>query len=552
MKQQFNFDVLFVGAGPANLSAAIHLTNLIKKHNLDISSGKKAGTIISYDNKIAILDKGAYFGSHAISGAILDPIALNEFIPDHLKQGLPIEGIIEQEEIHFLTKTKKLKIPFIPSFLENRGHYIISLTKVVQWLTKTAEANDVVLLKEVAAVEILKDSNQISGVKTDDRIKDKKTGEFRYPGSTLQSKVTVLGEGSAGYLTRKTIKELNLDQNCDPAIYELGVKEIYEIKEGAFPKGKCAHFMGYPLTNKKSGGAFLYGMDKNKVAIGLIAHLGSPDPLLDVHAELQRFKQHPHIKKILEGGKTISYGAKTLPCGGYYSIPKLTYPGLMLVGDGANFVDSKKLKGIHTAMKSGITAAEVLFEAFLKNDFSQIHEYETRLRDTWIFKDLWKSRNFTPTIEMGVPFPGGALLGAQLLMNGANPTGKFNIVPDYLKTKPVKEFYKRRKLPPALHPDDKLIMDKLTDVYLSRATHDEHQDSHITLKDSSKCQECKKTFDEPCTKFCPAKVYENVENQLLINFSNCLHCKTCDLKCPMDNINWRLPEAGGGPQYTCQ
>ncbi len=552
MKQQFDFDILFVGGGPANLCAAIHLTQLIKEHNAAITEGKKAGPKINYENRIAILDKGISFGSHAISGAILDPIALNEFMPDHLKQGFPIEGVIEKEEIHFLTKTKKLKLPFIPSFLENRGHYIISLSKVVQWLAKTADANDVVLLKEVAAVEVLKEEGKVIGVKTDDRLKDKETGAFRYPGPKLLSKVTVLGEGSAGYLTRKTIQELNLDKNCDPAIYELGVKEVYEVKTGAFPQGQCAHFMGYPLTDKKSGGAFLYAMDKNKVAIGLIAHLGSQDPMLDVHAELQRLKLHPYIKKILEGGKAISYGAKTLPCGGYYSVPKLTFPGLMLVGDGANFVDSKKLKGIHTAMKSGITAAQVLFEALLKNDFSQIDDYEKRLRKSWIFEDLWKARNFTPTIEMGVPFPGGPLLGAQLLLGGANPTGKFKILPDYQKTKPFKDFYRRRKQPHPLHPDDKLVIDKLTDVYLSRAVHDEHQDSHITIKDPSQCLECRQKFHEPCTKFCPAKVYENVENQLLINFSNCLHCKTCDLKCPMDNINWSLPEAGGGPQYTCQ
>jgi electron-transferring-flavoprotein dehydrogenase len=502
---------------------------LLKKNNL------------SYENKIAIIEKGMEFGSHAISGGILDPLVLKQLFPNFQDLNFPIEAVIQQQSLYYLTETLAFKLPIIPSTLNSKDQFIISLSKVVEWMAKQAEQNDIVLLKQVVGTEILSDGDKVIGVQTDALTKYQ-----------LHAKVTVLGEGSAGVLTKDAITKFQLAQNSDPAIFELGVKEIYELKDGSFEAGRVINCMGFPLTDGRTGGAFLYGMDKNKLAIGLISHLGSSDPHLDVHADLQRLKTHPFIRKILDGATLMSYGAKTLPCGGYYTIPQIAHDGLLILGDGANLVDSQKLKGLHTAMQSGIFAAEVLLEGFMQKDFSMkiLKKYPERLEQSWVYRDLKKSRNFTPALEKGIPFPGGPLLAFQMVFNGLNPTGKLTTTPDFSKTKEVDKFYACRKKRAAPVVDDKIVVDKLSDVFLSKAVHDEHQPSHITIKDSEKCRECMRLFEAPCTKFCPAQVYELNEQEIIINFSNCVHCKSCDSKCPMENIVWRLPLAGGGPQYS--
>ncbi len=552
-REVIEFDVIFVGGGPANISSAIHLTNLIRKYNEDIESGKLKGTQIDIEDKIAVLEKGAYFGAHNISGAVLIPDLLSELLPDHRELGCPIDAEVTKESMYFLTKQGKIKVPFTPPFLNNHGNYLLSLSKFIGWLSKIAEKNKVMMLEGTAAVEMLFDGSRIIGVQTDDK-RLQEDGEYETPGYILKSKVVVLGEGSNGTLRNKIVDKLHLDNNRAPSIYELGVKEIYEVKNNALEKGECIHTVGYPFGKGLSGGGFIYCISETQVVIGLIAHLSSEDPQFDPHRELQTYKQHPFIIDIIKDGKPTHYGARTLPCGGYFSIPKLTSDGLMITGDSANLVDSRKLKGLHTAIKSGMLAAEVLFEAFKINDFSanQLSKYEEKLKDSWIYSDLRQSRNFTPVVAMGVPFPGGPLLGFQMLTSGATPIGDLKTKPDYSTTKDMTHYYGER-LPKSLpKADDRMIVSKLTDVYLSGTAHDERQKSHIRLKDEAVCKKCISDYKAPCTLFCPASVYELEENRIRVNFSNCLHCKTCDLKCPFQNIVWNLPEGGGGPRYTLQ
>lgn len=552
-REVIEFDVVFVGGGPANLSSAIHLTNLIKKHNEDIENGTQKGEKIDIEDKIAVLEKGAYFGAHNISGAVLIPDVLSELLPDHKQLGCPIDAEVNRESIYFLTKKGNIKVPFTPSFMNNHGNYFISLSKFVGWLSKIAEKNNVMMLEGTAAVEILYEDSRVTGVRTDDK-RLLENGEYETPGYILNSKVIVLGEGSNGTLRKSLVEKLHLDEGRAPSIYELGVKEIYELKNNPLQKGECIHTFGYPFRKGLSGGCFIYCISETHVVIGLIAHLSSEDPQLDPHKELQKYKQHPFVYNIIKDGKPTHYGARTLPCGGYFSIPKLTSEGVMITGDSANLVDSRKLKGLHTAIKSGMLAAEVLFEAYKTNDFSaiQLAKYEEKLKNSWIYADLRKSRNFTPAVAMGVPLPGGLLIGFEMITGGATPIGNLKTKPDYSTTKDIKSFYGNKSPEPLPKADDRIIVSKLTDVYFSGTAHDERQKSHIYLIDNARCRRCIAEYGASCTIFCPAGVYEVEGDRIRVNFSNCLHCKTCDLKCPFENIVWNLPEGGGGPRYTLQ
>ncbi|MDQ7786164.1 MAG: electron-transfer flavoprotein:ubiquinone oxidoreductase [Thermodesulfovibrionales bacterium] len=552
-REIIEFDVIFVGGGPANLSSAIHLTNLVRKHNEEIENGKQQGRKIDIEDRIAVLEKGASFGAHNISGAVLIPDVLSELLPDHKQLSCPIDAEVDKESIYFLTTKGNIRIPFTPQVLNNHGNYLISLSRFVSWLAQIAEKNKVMLLEGTAAVEILYEGTKVTGVRTDDK-RLQENGEYETPGYILNSKVVVLGEGSNGTLRKSIVEKLHLDQGRAPSLYELGVKEIYELKRNPLKKGECIHTLGYPFRKGLSGGGFVYCISETQVVIGLIAHLSSKDPQFDPHKELQKYKQHPLIFNIIKDGKPTHYGARTLPCGGYFSIPKLTSDGVMITGDSANLVDSQKLKGLHTSIKSGMLAAEVLFEAFRTNDFSanQLAKYEEKLKNSWIYSDLRKGRNFTPAVAKGVSFPGGLLLGFQMVTGGVTPIGDLKTKPDYSTTQDMKHFYGKSSPEPLPRADDRIIISKLTDVYFSGTSHDEKQKSHIRLIDDAKCKKCIAEYNASCTAFCPAGVYELEADKIRVNFSNCLHCKTCDLKCPFENILWDLPEGGGGPKYTLQ
>ncbi|MDH4130076.1 MAG: electron transfer flavoprotein-ubiquinone oxidoreductase, partial [Spirochaetota bacterium] len=379
------------------------------------------------------------------------------------------------------------------------------------------------------------------------------------PGYNLFSKVTVLGEGPKGTLTKQIIGKYNLDNSKNVPTYELGCKEIWELPEGRVEKGKVVHSLGFPLNKSKPGGGFIYHLSNNRLALGMVTYLSSKDPFLDTHRELQNWKNHIYINSLLKGGKCIYYGAKAIPSGGYYSIPKLTANGVMILGDSANLLNSKRLKGIHLAMKSGVLAAEAIFDGLKKDDLSekQLSNYEYKFSDSWAKKELYKVRNFSQSMVKGFPFPAIFYVGFQTITYGNGILGRMKGESNHKSTQSIEQFYGKKVNPPEnVKSDSNLIIDKLSDVFLSNTTHNEKQVSHITINNPSICKEkCYSQFGSPCTNYCPANVYEVVKTEegginIKVNFANCVHCKAADMKCPFDNITWMPPVGGDGPKYT--
>ena len=555
-------DVLFVGGGIACLSGAFHLTNLIKKHNESVEQGGEGEKLDEI--MIAVLEKSAYVGSHSISGAVMDPVALKELIPDFLEKGAPLEGEVKKEAVCLMTKKGRIKAPITPPPLNNHGNYVVSLSKLSEWLGNLVEENGVDIFPGFAGTEILYDGNKIIGVRTGDKGIDSdgsKKGNFE-PGIDLHAKVTVFGEGSRGSLTKTLINKFGLDNGKNPQSYVVGVKEVWEIPEGRIQPGEVVHTMGYPHKSNTYGGGFIYGMKNNMVSLGLLTGLDYKDPYLDPHREFQKFKLHPLVAGLLKDGKLTQYGAKTAPVGGYFSIPKLVVEGGLIVGDSASLFVSQKIKGIHVAMKSGMLAAEAVFKALLKDDFSeaQLESYQTSLYESAVGKEIYKVRNFHQAFHRGLWIAlikgalqyilGGRILKARL---GADPdfTHQTRVVDLYGADFPTDEQKGNIKF------DGELTFDKETDVYYSGTTHEEKQPPHLKIPDLNICYgKCTEEFQNPCVRFCPANVYEmEIDEEtgkpnMKLNFSNCVHCKTCDVKDPYENINWVPPEGGGGPKYT--
>lgn len=552
-------DVLFAGGGVAGLSGALHLANLIKKHNEQGGEGKKLDEIM-----IAVLEKSAFIGSHSISGAVMDPVSLKELVPDFLEKGAPLEGEVTKEDVCLLTKKGKIKAPITPPPLDNHGFYVISLSKMTEWLGGLVEEAGIDIFPGFAGTEVLYDGNRVNGIRTGDKGIDSdgsKKSNFE-PGIDLQAKVTVFGEGSRGSLTKTLIKKFNLDEGKNPQNYVVGVKEVWELPEGRMNPGDVIHTMGYPLKNDTYGGGFIYGMKNNMVSLGLMTGLDYKDPCLDPHRAFQKFKLHPYVAEILKDGKMVQYGAKTAPVGGYFSIPKCALDGALIIGDSASLFISQKIKGIHVAMKSGMLAAETIFEALLKDDYSgaQLESYQTNLYNGIIGKELYKVRNFHQAFHKGL-WSGVIKGGLQYLLGGRILKNRLATTPDYTHLKEVSDVYGSNS------PTDEQLgiikfdgdrtFDKETDIYYSGTTHEEKQPPHLKIADLNVCYTtCKDTFQHPCVKFCPANVYEMEINEetgkqkMILNFSNCLHCKTCDVKCPYENITWVPPEGGGGPKFT--
>jgi electron-transferring-flavoprotein dehydrogenase len=559
-------DVLFVGGGIASLSGALHLTNLIKKYN----ETKKDGEGKNLDEvMIAVLEKGPFPGAHGISGAAIDPTPLKELVPDYLEKGAPIEGNVEKETVYFLTEKGQFKLPMdmAPKSLnplDNHGNCIVSVSRLNSWLTGLAEENGVNIFPEFPGVEVLYEGNRIIGVRTGDKgvsHDGSKKSNFE-PGIDLHAKVTVFGEGSRGSLTKTVFSRLGHGADKNPAGFEIGVKEVWELPEKRLEPGEIIHTMGYPLKSDTFGGGFIYGMKENKISIGQLVSLDYKDPFLDPHREFQKMKMHPLISALLKDGKMVQYGAKTVPVSGYYSVPRLVYDGAMIIGDSANLFNAIMIKGVNIAMRSGMIAAETIFDSLVSDDFSldRLEKYSDKLLKTKEFAGLYKSRNFHQAMENGL-YVGMVQAGLQYVLGGSIFKSHIESTPDHIHLKKVKELYGRDNLTDQekgdIKYDGKITYDKETDVYYSGATHEEDQPPHLHVIDYNICYtRCAEEYQNPCVRFCPAQVYEmeidegTGEKHLKLNFSNCVHCKTCDIKDPYENITWVAPEGGGGPKYS--
>ncbi len=556
--------VVFVGGGPAGLSGALHLTNLIAKHNAAVGKGDKPGKPISeetlgVDMVVAVIEKAANLGDHILSGAVIEPKALAELIPDFRQKGAPIEGEVKSEGVYFFTKNHAFKLPVVPPQMNNHGNLIVSLGKLVKWLGEQLSAAGVDALTSFAAQEVLYEGNRVIGVQLGDKgVNPDGTPKGIFEaGPNLLAKCTVFCEGTRGSCTKQLVKKLALDEGRNPQAYATGVKEVWELDKSPLPAGHVIHTMGYPMDSHTFGGSFIYAMSNNQLALGVITGLDYHDPLIDPHLQFCRFKQHPFVRKLLDGGKVVSYGAKTIPEGGYYSIPKIAMDGALLCGDSAGMVAMPKLKGVHYAIKSGILAAETLFEALTTNDFSlrQLAKYETAVTSSYIVKDMYPARNFRQLMKAGL-IGGTIQAGLMTVTGGLYPLDKIVLEEDHKDTKTLLEVYPQGAPATTFKYDNQgLTFDKLTDVYHSGARHEEKQPCHLKV-DTSHCLRCAEEYGNPCEKFCPANVYVVERDEttgkfqnLRIDFSNCVHCKTCDIKDPYGAINWVPPEGGGGPLY---
>jgi electron-transferring-flavoprotein dehydrogenase len=554
-REVLELDVVFVGAGPANLAGAYHLAKRLAEHNANAEE--------PLELEIGILEKGKEIGSHALSGAVVDPRAFQELFPDDWQEA-PFEGAVTDEKLWWMTEKRALSMP-IPPQLKNSGKYVASLGKLLKWMEPKLEELEVNIFPEFPATEVIVEEGRVIGVRTGDRGVDhegKPKANYE-PGMDIHAKAVVLGEGPRGTLTKQLEARLGLAEGKNPQLYAIGVKEVWELPEGRVTPGSVIHSMNWPLGFDTFGGGFIYGMEDNLLIVGLVIGLDYKNPLLDPHEEFQRFKTHPAMRKMLEGGKMVYYGAKAIPEGGWWSMPKCWGEGFLICGDSGGFLDSQRLKGIHLAMKSGMLAAETLFEALVANGgeipAEAFARYQEKVEASWIKKQMWPVRNFHQAFEKGLL--GGMAQAGLGMVTGGRGWGLFN----KLEAKAGHEHLQRLDQNPALKAhgearmtfDSALTFDKLADVYNSATAHEENQPVHLRVADTNLCVErCTREYGNPCQYFCPAAVYEMVDDEkaaagqrLQINASNCVHCKTCDIMDPYQIITWVPPEGGGGPNY---
>jgi len=535
MSEQMNFDVVIVGAGPAGLSAAIKLKQLANQQNKNLS--------------VCILEKGAEVGSHILSGCVFNPIALDELIPHWRELSPPIETKVTKDQFLFLTKNKALHLP-TPKTMHNHGNYIISLGKLCRWLAEYAMAQGVEIFPGFAATKLLiNPQNQVYGVATNSVGIDKNGNQTeRYqPGIELHAKQVLLSEGCRGSLSKFAINHFQLNETAQAQTYALGVKEIWQIAPEFHQQGLVQHSIGWPLDNKTYGGSFIYHMTGHKILVGFVVGLDYQNPYLSPFKEMQRFKTHPLFKPMFASGKRLSYGARSLVEGGYQSLPKASFPGGMLIGDSAGFLNVPQIKGSHMAMKSGMLAADAILANIDKQ--KQI-SYHNLFENSWLKDELYKARNIRPGFQKGLWLGLANAAIDTYLFNGKAPWtlkhhGKDNSA---LKTR---EQVTKIEYP---KPDGKVSFDLPSSLYLANVFHEENQPCHLHLKDKNiPINNNLKLYDAPEQYYCPAGVYEIIYNDnkpsLQINAQNCIHCKTCDIKDPTQNINWVPPEGGGGPNY---
>src|SRR5256884_2179006 len=564
-RESLEMDVIFVGGGPANLSGALHLARLVAEHNETVASGPREGKSLG-EIQIAVIEKGASVGAHILSGAVMDPRGLAELMPDFVEQGAPLESPVKEDHFLYLTRKHAIRSPITPPPLKNHGYYIVSLNRLTAWLGEKCEQAGVNIFPEFPGAEMLYDrEDRVVGVRTGDKGIDKegKRKPNFEPGVDLRAKVTVLGEGVRGSLTKKLIQRLGLDEGREPQVYSLGVKELWELPDDRYPAGRVTHTLGFPSDQWTYGGGWIYGMQNRVVNLGYVTGLDYRDPLIDLHAEFQRFKSHPFIARLLKGGKMIRYGAKAIAAGGWHAMPQMYADGVLIVGDSAGFLNAARLKGIHSAIKSGMLAAETIFEALLVDDFSaaKLQRYEERVMQSWITPELRPYRNFHAGFRHG-RWLGMANAGLQYI-TGGRAWGIFDRDHQEAGHEAMQKLsvYGYRGDNAAqryrdLRFDGTLTFNKVTDVYHAAVAHDEDQPAHLHVLDTNVCAtRCAEEYGNPCQRFCPAAVYEMVRNadavslrdgspngsltpkrQLQINFSNCVHCKTCDIMDPYQII----------------
>jgi electron-transferring-flavoprotein dehydrogenase len=556
-REVLEVDVLFVGAGPASLAGAYHLARLIQAHNQTAAGSAEAPLQAS----IALIEKGPDIGSHAFSGAVLDPIALRELIPDFAEKAAPLQPVLH-DEVSFLTSRRRFRLPIVPPPLQNHGNYIISLGRFVRWLGELLEKQGGVdVLPGFGGRELLYDGDSVIGVRTGDKGVDRQgQRKSNYePGIDIRARVTILGEGPRGTLVKELTRRHRLDEGRSPQVYSAGVKEIWSVPRESGLQGLVAHTLGFPLKNETFGGGFVYGLSEDQLAVGLVVGLDYRDPTLDLHHEFQRFKTHPYVASMLKGGKIAGYGAKAIPEGGFYAVPRLVAEGALIIGDSGGLLNPMRLKGIHLAMKSGMIAAETVFDALRQGDTSAtaLARYEQRLRGGYVFRELHKVRNFHQGFEHGL-WAGLIHSGLQMITGGRGIREFGRFPAGHERMQKLRRYFEGNV--PSLAEtrirfDGQTTFDKLTDVYHSGTRHEEDQPSHL-LVDTSVCRtRCTEEYGNPCQHFCPARVYEMVDaedgngKRLQINASNCVHCKTCDIMDPYQVITWVPPEGGGGPRY---
>ena len=539
-------DILIIGGGPSGLATSIHLADILHQRN------QKA--------RILLVEKGRAIGSHILSGAVMKPMVFKELLPDVDFSEIPFSSIVTKDKTAFLTEKRAFVLPFHVPYMNNKGNYVGSLGQICRYLALKAEEKGVEIYTGFAVDEILYNDGKVIGVKTKDTGIDHHGNRLEnfQPGTSIEARITIFAEGTRGSLTKMLIKKFDLTNGRNEQVYSLGCKELWSVPEGNIKPGQIYHTMGYPLQNDEFGGGFIYGLTENRVAVGLVVGLDYKDPSFDVHDAFQVWKTTPFVSRILKGGKFIEYGAKTLPEGGLYAIPKLYVDNALIVGDSAGLVAMPALKGIHLSIKSGMLAAQTSADALLNNDTSEkaLSQYENLLNNSFIHKELYPVRNFRQALAKGL-IAGGLHFATQLITGGAGFFGRLRSHADYLTTvklselkkKPFKERFKGK-----LEFDKVLTFDKSTDVYHSGVYHDEQQVPHLHINDIEQFKINIEEYGAPEVFFCSSEVYELHINkagqkEIRIHAENCMHCKTCDIKSPGEAITWVVPNGGNGPDF---